>query len=169
MKIFLIGMPGSGKSTIGRQIANELSMAFVDLDQEIEIQEGRLIKDIFSTNGEGYFRQVESNVLNLWCDSQKDFVLATGGGAPCFHNGIEAINKSGLSIFLDVPVQELVRRVEKNFDRPLLAVSDDGEASKIQLQQKLEGIRNNRLQYYMQAAIRIENPTYQHVIKAIKK
>jgi shikimate kinase len=162
-------MPGSGKSTIGRQIANELSMTFVDLDQEIEIQEGELIKDIFSTKGETYFRQVESDVLKMWCDSEKEFVLATGGGAPCFHNGIEVIKKAGLSIFLDVPVKELARRVEKNSDRPLLVVSDDIESRKNQLEQKLDGIRSNRLQYYKQASITIESPNFHDVIRAIKK
>jgi shikimate kinase len=168
MKIFLIGMPGSGKSTIGRQIANELSMPFVDLDQEIEIQEGKLIKDIFSSKGEAYFRQIESNVLKLWCDSHGEFVLSTGGGAPCFHDGIEVINRAGLSIFLDVPVKELVRRVEKNSDRPLLSVKDD-EHGENQLEEKLNGIRSNRLQYYKKASVTIESPTYHDVIRVIKK
>jgi shikimate kinase len=162
-------MPGSGKSTIGRQIANELSMPFVDLDQEIEIQEDELIKNIFSKKGEAYFRQVESNVLKMLCVSNKEFVLATGGGAPCFHSGIELINKAGLSVFLDVPVKELVRRVEKNSDRPLLAVADDVDERKNQLEQTLDSIRRQRLQYYTQASITVESPNFHDVMRAIKK
>ena len=78
MKIFLIGMPGSGKSTLGRQVARHLGIEFVDLDAEIEKAEAKSISDIFSQQGEDYFRIVESRLLLEWAASTKAFVMATG-------------------------------------------------------------------------------------------
>ena len=146
MKIFLIGMPGSGKSTIGKSLAIKLNLPFVDLDHEIEKQERRLIKDIFSTSGEAYFRQVESNALREIALSSSDCVIATGGGAPCFHDGISVINNHGISIFLDVTIDELISRVEKNKDRPLLQSTDKAE-----LRNRLEAIHKSRLACYQLA------------------
>ena len=98
-KIYLIGMPGSGKTTLGLQLAEALQLPFVDLDKEIEKHEGKSVPDIFSQQGEAHFRQVESKLLKEWSASGKTFIMATGGGAPCNHHGIEVINRSGLSIF----------------------------------------------------------------------
>src|SRR5689334_5487844 len=102
MKIFLIGLPGSGKSTLGKDLADALLVDFVDLDVEIEKQENKIVQDIFREKGEDYFRQVESSVLKVWAASSKSFVMSTGGGAPCFYGGIDVINESGISIFLNV-------------------------------------------------------------------
>src|SRR5688572_2577774 len=124
MKIFLIGMPYSGKSTLGRQLANELDVSFVDQDHEIEIREGKSIPEIFSQEGEDHFRIVESTVLKEWAASAESFVMGTGGGAPCFYQGIDLINQAGISIFLDVSIEELVSRVGSKSDRPLLNTSD---------------------------------------------
>src|SRR5690349_71191 len=112
MKVYLIGMPGSGKSTIGKQLAAALLLPFVDLDHEIERKELKSIAEIFSEKGENYFRHTESQMLQQWAGSARDFVMATGGGAPCFFNGLEIINNSGISVFLDVPVSELLRRIQ---------------------------------------------------------
>src|SRR5687768_14013749 len=146
MKIFLIGMPGSGKSTLGKQLAAELSLLFIDLDTEIEKEEGQIVKDIFSSKGEDYFRLAESKALKKIIASYKSFVLATGGGAPCFHNGIDIINNAGISIFLDVSVKELVSRVQNNTDRPLL-----NNESKVELEEKLKHLLEKRLKIYKQA------------------
>ncbi|HEY8936089.1 MAG TPA: shikimate kinase [Cyclobacteriaceae bacterium] len=146
MKIFLIGMPGSGKTTVGRSLALMLNLPFVDLDHEIEKKEGRLIKDIFGLSGEAYFREVESKALKEIALSSMDCVIATGGGAPCFHDGISIINNHGISIFLDVSIDELISRVENNKDRPLLQSADKAE-----LKNRLEGIRKNRLACYQLA------------------
>src|SRR4029453_2479239 len=99
MKLFLIGLPGSGKTTIGAALANRLSMEFVDLDKEIETREGNSVPEIFAAHGEAHFRQVESTLLLEWATAQRSFVMATGGGTPCFFDGIDVINKHGLSIF----------------------------------------------------------------------
>jgi shikimate kinase len=152
MKIFLIGLPGSGKSTIGKSLALELSLPFVDLDQEIEKQEGRTIKQIFKQLHEGYFRQLESKALKSYCQSLDSFVLATGGGAPCFFDNMEQINKAGKSVFLDVPPKEIARRIMNSHisERPLFA-TDDAES----LKDRIEFMRSQRINFYKQAHVTI--------------
>jgi shikimate kinase len=162
MKIYLIGMPGSGKSTLGRKLAKELLVEFVDLDYEIETRERKSIKEIFSLNGEDYFRQIESKTLIDWSASSKSFVMATGGGTPCFYKGIDVINETGLSIFLDVPVIQLLARLEKKTDRPLLSASDKQE-----MEEKLSVLRSRRLAVYQQAHITVENPDLSKLMEVI--
>lgn len=150
MKVFLLGLPGSGKTTLGRKLASILELPFVDLDKEIEKTEGKIIREIFAEKKEDYFRQLESTELKKWCSKPDDFVMATGGGAPCFFDNIEVINKSGKSVFLDVPATEIVRRislgpVEK---RPLLAAG-----GKERLKDSIEFLRTNRMSYYKQATL----------------
>lgn len=138
-------MPGSGKTTLGKQLASVFGIQFIDLDHEIERSEGRTIKEIFSDKGEDYFRKAESRELHRHATSPDKFVMSTGGGAPCFLDGITVINKTGLSIFLDVPVRELIRRLEKDKDRPLLQDAD--------LEHKLSSLRQIRSEIYRQAQI----------------
>jgi shikimate kinase len=164
MKIYLIGMPGSGKTTLGKQVASSLAFTFVDLDHEIEQHERKTIPEIFAQGGEDYFRQIESDLLKEWALSDKKFVMATGGGAPCFHQGIEVINQSGISIFLDVPVDELVKRVATKTNRPLLQTSDAAE-----LTVKMEKLRANRLSFYQQARISLQIPTLEVVLEKLKR
>jgi shikimate kinase len=161
-KIYLVGLPGSGKTTLGTALASALNLPFVDLDAEIEKQEGEAVPDIFSSKGEDHFRQVESRVLREWAGSSQSFVMGTGGGAPCFYNGMGIINSSGLSIFLDEPVDEILRRLEAFSNRPLLA-AEDAQQKKL----KLENLRNTRLAIYRQASITLQNPTVQRVQEAL--
>jgi shikimate kinase len=168
MKIFLLGLPGSGKTTLGRKLATALQLPFVDLDKEIERGEGKQIREIFAEKKEDYFRSLESYELKQWCAKPHDFVMATGGGAPCFFDNINVINSSGKSIFLDVPASEIVRRmslapIEK---RPLLAASGkDG------LKDSIEFLRSNRLEYYRQASIILTGTviTPEEMIEALRK
>ena len=162
MKIFLIGMPGSGKTTLGKELAEHLHIDFVDLDAEIEQAEQRSIPEIFSQHGEAHFRVVEARLLREWAANPASFVMATGGGAPCFHNGIEVINEYGVSVFLDCPVSTLVDRVKKNKDRPLLMASDEQE-----LTEKLEKITRERQHCYGKAKISLRNPSLGDLLKNI--
>lgn len=163
MKIFLIGMPGSGKTTLAKQVAEEMNLSFIDLDQEIENQEQKSITEIFNQQGEDYFRQVESNLLRQWASSQKSFVMATGGGAPCFFKGIDVINDSGISVFLDVPLADLIKHVAKKGGRPLLQISDN-----VELENKLKSMREKRLWFYQQAHITLTEPTTSKLLKALQ-
>lgn len=162
MKIYLVGMPGSGKSTLGKELAQELMILFVDLDTEIERREGKSISEIFASKGEDYFRLVESQLLREWAGSDKSFVMATGGGAPCFLGGMETIKQTGVSIFIDVPLTELVKRLSEKVDRPLLNTAN--EAEKLT---RLNLLRENRLFNYRQADIILDNPTLTSVLEAI--
>src|SRR5690606_15597523 len=127
MKIFLVGMLGSGKTTLGKQLAARLNIPFVDMDWEITKKENRSVQEIFAEKGEDYFREVEAAVLRELASSNGSMIIGTGGGAPCFHQGIDVINAAGLSIFLDVSVEELMSRLAKATDRPLLNTKDENE------------------------------------------
>jgi shikimate kinase len=167
MKIFLIGLPGSGKTTMGKEIATALALPFVDLDKEIERREGRLIREIFKEKNEDYFRILETNELALWCESEKSFVMATGGGAPCFFHNMEMINKAGVSIFLDTPASEIVRRIQKTNveERPLLAAGGSGV-----LKDNVETMRSNRFAFYSQAKFTFgTDATAAKIVAAIRK
>lgn len=163
MKIFLVGLLGSGKTTLGKLLADELQLPFVDLDWEIEKRENKSVREIFDQQGEDYFRKIEAELLREWAGSQKDFVMGTGGGAPFFFNGIDVINASGLSIFLDVPVAVLNSRLAAATDRPLLDNTSDVERIK-----KLESLRSARLPVYRKAHIVLEDTSLASVMKAIK-
>ena len=156
-------MPGSGKTTLAKQAAEEMNLQFVDLDQEIEAHEQKSIPEIFSQQGEDHFRQVESTILRQWSTSQKSFVMSTGGGAPCFLKGIEVINQSGISVYLDVPLSLLAERVSQKPGRPLL---DDTRSE--DLEEKLRSIREKRSWFYNQAHITLTHPTLPNLLKALQ-
>ena len=120
MKYFLVGMPSCGKSSLAKIIGKEINIQFIDLDKEIEIVEKRSINEIFNIKGEGYFRKIESEVLNSIIKSNKSFIMATGGGTPCYNDNMKIINNNGISIFLDVKISELETRLKNKKDRPLL-------------------------------------------------
>jgi len=158
MKIFLIGMPGSGKTTTGKLLAEKLKLTFVDLDVEIEKSEGQSINQIFEKRKENYFREVESTVLKKFCSSEGSFVMSTGGGAPCFHDNMVLMNNSGETIFLDVPAKEIANRLEKTnlTERPLFA-----RLSLEQLKDKIEFLRSQRIGFYKQAKFIFEGSSVQ--------
>lgn len=119
--IFLVGMPSSGKSTLGRRLARALDYAFVDLDKLIVEDQNRTIPEIFAQEGEDYFRKVEERILRT-SNPNQSWVIATGGGTPCFFDNMDFIKSSGISIFLDVAPRELATRIlnHNKEDRPLL-------------------------------------------------
>ncbi len=120
--IYLVGMPSSGKSTLGRRLARALEYGFVDLDKLIIQDQKRTIREIFASEGEDYFRKVEQRIL-LDTQLNHSLVVATGGGAPCFFDNMDFIKANGLSIFLNVSPSELASRIlnHNKDDRPLLS------------------------------------------------
>ena len=147
IKIFLIGLPGSGKTTLARQVADSTNLEFVDLDREIEKDYRMRVEEIFSTKGEPHFRKLESETLKKWCNSTVGFIMATGGGAPCFENNIELMKSAGLVIFLDVPAKEISNRISKqSMNRPLLKHETPDS-----LKDRIEFLRSQRISFYRQA------------------
>jgi len=113
-KFIIVGMPGSGKSTMAKYLCSQTSLTFYDLDKEIENNEGKKIKEIFRDKGENYFRKVESIVLKKIIKEKENFILATGGGTPCFNDNMKIINKYGISIFLNTSIDVLEERISRN-------------------------------------------------------
>lgn len=162
--VFLVGMPSSGKSTLGRKLARALNYRFVDLDKLIVRDQKITIPELFKEKGEPYFREVESRLLhqtrpNHW------LVIATGGGAPCFFDNMDFIKSTGISIFINVPPAELAHRILQHGkdDRPLLS-------GVTQLEQELEARLQNRLPYYMQADFIVtpENSKVNRLLELVK-
>jgi shikimate kinase len=123
--IVLVGMPGSGKSAVGRRLAPRLQLPFVDADEEIEMAAGKPIMDIFREHGEAYFRDGERKVIARLLRSGPE-VLATGGGAFMVAETRDNIRRSGISIWLKAELDLLLRRVSKRNTRPLLEKDPEG-------------------------------------------
>ena len=124
MKIILLGYMASGKSTIGKLIAKEYNLQFVDLDDYIEQKEQKNIPEIFKDNGEIYFRKKETEYLVELLNKKEDFVLSLGGGTPCYGNNMEHIKsvKKVCSIYLKANSTTIVERLkEEKENRPLVA------------------------------------------------
>ena len=123
MKIILLGYMGSGKSTIGQTLANELNLSFVDLDHAIEKEIGMSIRDFFEASGELKFRRLENDVLEKVILENRSMILSTGGGTPCYGNNLELM-KSALKtkvFYLKASIKTLSERLVSEKDtRPLI-------------------------------------------------
>lgn len=122
--IVLVGMPGSGKSTVGRLLARRLQVAFDDSDHLIEQRLGCSILSYFETHGEEAFRAVEQEVLVQAMRAQSVGVLATGGGAVLREANRQALHAGAHVVYLRASAEEIFRRVKNDTKRPLLQVQD---------------------------------------------
>ncbi len=128
MKIVLLGYMGSGKSTIGKILAANLQLNFLDLDTYIEAAENKPIKAIFEAHGEIYFRKKEAACLREILQLEDNFVLSIGGGTPCYANNMQAIvEQTENSFYLKNSITELVKRLSsEKSERPLVQnITDD--------------------------------------------
>jgi shikimate kinase len=153
MKVFLIGFMGCGKTHWGKQLSRKLGIPFFDLDEQVVSNEGRSINEIFEKEGEEYFRLKEKEVLYILTESHEDFVMACGGGAPCFYNNIDYMNRSGITVWINSSVDSLFDRLIKEKDgRPLIRdLSDE------QLRAYIAKKYADRRIYYQQALVIIDN------------
>jgi shikimate kinase len=124
-RVYIIGFMGSGKSTAGKKLALLLGWSFIDLDKRIEEQAGKTIPEIFSQQGEAYFRNVEAEVLKNLI-SQTNTVISTGGGTPCHGDNMDHMLETGLTLYLKLtPVQLKSRLSESTGKRPLIKDLDE--------------------------------------------
>lgn len=162
MNIFLVGMTGSGKSTLGKQLAEELNYSFVDSDKWIEEHEGKTVQEIFQQDGESHFRKLETEFLDF-VYSLKNTVIATGAGLPCMHDHMEQMNKIGTTIWLDVDPETIADRLSKDpTPRPKLADFPT-------IHEAIASLLTNRKKFYEQASLHIKNPMKKTLLQLVKQ
>src|SRR4028119_2148470 len=128
MKIFMIGFMGCGKTHWGKLLSEKLKVPFFDLDAMIEEREGKPIAEIFSEMGEEYFRMLEKDVLYLVTERHQTFIMACGGGTPCFFNNIDYMKRRGTTIWIHCSTDCLYERLRKEkAARPLIQNIPDEE------------------------------------------
>ncbi|MCI4666887.1 MAG: shikimate kinase [Bacteroidia bacterium] len=147
-KVILLGFMGSGKSTLGRRIHAATGIQFVDLDTWIEEWQGRSIREIFAKEGEMAFREMEHQALHqLQSQLSGDWLLACGGGTPCFGGNMDLLNSIGTTIYLKVSPKELARRIFPGKEhRPLIANYEQDE-----LEEFIRDLLGKREAYYERA------------------
>jgi shikimate kinase len=120
LKIFLIGFMGAGKSYWGKQLSEHWELPYYDLDEVIVAEEEMAVSDIFATRGEDYFRERESMLLRELARKDR-FLIACGGGTPCFQDNMDFMNEHGTTIWLNPSIPVMVERLQrKKLKRPLI-------------------------------------------------
>lgn len=146
IRIFLIGYMGAGKTTLGKAFSRTMGLTFVDLDWYIEERFHKTVGQLFAECGEDRFRELEKRMLHEVGDFE-NVVISTGGGTPCFFDNIEYMNAAGETVFLNVDINVLFRRLRvAKQQRPLLAQKNDEE-----LMEFITNALQKRLEYYTKA------------------
>jgi shikimate kinase len=149
MKIFLIGFMGSGKSFWGRRLSEKLRMPFFDLDDQIEEHSGKPITDLFREKGEEHFRLLEKDLLHIITESHDSFVMACGGGTPCFYNNLDYMKQAGTVVWINLSPDQLFERLRKEKEhRPLIRDLSDEQLRSFILRKFAD-----RKMYYDQADV----------------
>lgn len=151
VRIFLTGYMGAGKTTLGKAFARELGLSFIDLDWYIESRFYKTIPQLFAERGEDGFRRVEQNMLHEVGEFE-NVVISTGGGTPCFFDNMDYMNLQGQTVFLDVDVETLFRRLRvATQQRPILRGKSEEE-----LRVFIEKALADRSPYYTKARYRFD-------------
>jgi shikimate kinase len=164
MRIYLIGFMGCGKSTLGKKLARHTGLQFIDMDHFIEKRNCKTVPRIFAEDGEEEFRIRERRALEE-LSQFSDVVIATGGGAPCFFDNIDLMNRTGKTIYLDIDPEILAARLMKSkIDRPLIKGK-----SKQELIEFINNTLEKRDKFYKQAKFRItsQDTGLEEIIKMI--
>ena len=147
-KIVLIGMMGSGKSTIGALLSKKMNIKFIDLDSKIETIEKQTIGQIFKLKGEKYFREIEVKIILSLLDSkEKELVLSLGGGSFLDEKVRKNVKNNSLSFWLDWKPSTIIKRIRKSSKRPLIDGLND---------RKIEKMMIDRNKYYAKSDFKID-------------
>ena len=145
-RILLIGFMAAGKTTLGRALAHDLGLQFIDLDHYIENRYHRTVSQLFAERGEEAFRQIERNMLREVAEFE-DVIIATGGGTPCFFDNMEYMNAQGITVFLNASVDVIHTRLTiARVQRPLVK----GKSAE-ELRTYISQMLDKRMPYYSQA------------------
>jgi shikimate kinase len=161
--IILIGFMGSGKSTVGKALAKDLNIPFIDTDEKIEKETGRIINDIFRESGEAYFRDLETEALKDLLKKKERQVIAVGGSLPVRKENRDYLKQLGKVIYLTASVSTLVERLSGDATRPMLQGDD--------LKKRIETLMEQRGALYDEAAdveVATDGKTLREVIEEIK-
>lgn len=163
-RIFLIGYMGSGKTYMGKMLAQQLDYVFVDMDALIEKKYHKAVSQIFDEMGEDKFREIERECLHEVADFEKT-VISTGGGAPCFSDNMDYMNSHGFTVYLKLSPEQLVTRLESSRagKRPLLG-NRKGEDLRLFIEEGLVA----REPFYSQAQL-IVSGTDEEMMKQVAR
>jgi shikimate kinase len=162
MNIILIGLMGTGKTTIGKILSKKYSMQFVDTDDLIEKQQKVEIKEIFKAHGESFFRKLEAELLTE-LERKDNLIISTGGGLPIFNNNIEKLLLIGNCIWLEAGKKTIIRNVGNDSNRPILNNPDR--------EKTIEKLLNERNIIYEKAhfKINVDEKTVEQIVSEIDK
>lgn len=149
-RLFLCGMMGTGKSSVGKKLARLLKLPFSDLDKIIEQAYSASVSELFQIHGEPYFREIEKKALSDFIDNGLG-ILALGGGSLQDQEITDAVKSAGYLIFIDTPLPMLLERLQGNRRRPLLL-----GLTTLELEQKIRQLNSEREIFYKQADIIVE-------------
>lgn len=150
MTIFLVGMPGSGKTTVGKLLALRLGWPFLDTDRALEEVYNTSIQWVFESSGEAHFRQMEYDFITRF--KETNIVVSTGGGLPCFHNLMASLNVKGTTICIERNLLQIAESMHMNSHRPLIQQHDVQS-----IMTSLEHINAQRASCYSAAHFTINN------------
>jgi shikimate kinase len=166
MKLYLIGFMGSGKTTLGKRLALKLGYQFIDIDKIIENDIKMSIAEYFKLYGEEAFRAKENAIIKTM-EAPENAVIATGGGAPCFHDNLEWMNEHGLTVYLSLSPKALAERLRNATEQRPILKNLKGEALEEFIAEKLK----ERNPFYTKAQLTIKgaDQTPEKFIEVLKR
>jgi shikimate kinase len=172
LRIYIVGMPGAGKTHFGRLLSKGLNMQFKDIDELIEKQTGMSVKQLVDEKGESHFRELEHEVL-MKTSLFNRIVISCGGGTPVYYNNMEWMKKNGIVVFLDTDLKQISSRIQQNITRRPMFLGLSGD----EIDRKLKELYDLRKKFYLKSEIVIDkqsqrgaslSPVIQRIMKICK-